>query len=193
MGIRIKNILCVFKLVKNKLKKEEEKMELIQNLSINEIYLIAILVITLMIALNSLYNTIRIHGLSKRYMRFMKSFENINMEEAIEKFMMRAEEISRKNVEMENHCNEIDRKLMKCLQKVGVVRYNAFEDVGSDLSFAIAFLDETDDGVVINGIYSRDSSATYAKPIVNGKSKHTLSAEELQAVDAAKRLSPKSN
>jgi len=47
--------------------------------------------------------------------------------------------------------------------KVGVVRYNAFDDVGSDLSFSIALLDDNDNGVVISGIYSRESSTTYAK------------------------------
>ena len=76
---------------------------------------------------------------------------------------------------------------MQCVQKVVVVRYNAFDNVGSDLSFTIALLDSSDNGVVINGVYARDSSSTYAKPIVSGKSKYVLSAEEMQALDIAKK------
>ena len=61
------------------------------------------------------------------------------------------------------------------------------EDTGSDLCFAIALLDFEDTGVVINGIYSRDGSSTYAKPVEKGTSTYTLSTEEIQAIDMAKR------
>jgi len=82
----------------------------------------------------------------------------------------------------------LERDLQRCIQKVGVVRYNAFDDVGSDLSFSIALLDDNDNGVVISGIYSRESSTTYAKKIVNGTSKNPLSAEELQAISESKKI-----
>ena len=74
---------------------------------------------------------------------------------------------------------------MKCIQKIGIVRYSAFKDTGSDLSFALALLDENNDGVVLNGIYSREMSNIYAKPIQNGKSTYTVSEEETQAISKA--------
>ena len=68
---------------------------------------------------------------------------------------------------------------------MGIVRYSAFRDTGSDLSFAVALLDENNSGVVFNGIYSREMSNIYAKPVEKGNSKYTLSNEELQAIDRA--------
>jgi hypothetical protein len=68
---------------------------------------------------------------------------------------------------------------------VGVVRYNAIANTGADLSFAIALLDQNNNGFVLNGIYSRDGSYTYAKPIENGQSKYNLSDEEKEALTKA--------
>ncbi len=70
-------------------------------------------------------------------------------------------------------------------KKVGVVRYSAFKDTGSDLSFAVALLDEQNSGVVFNGIYSREMSNIYAKPVEKGNSSYTLSAEEAEAIRRA--------
>ena len=78
--------------------------------------------------------------------------------------------------------------MTKCIQKVGIVRYNAFKDTGSDLSFALALLDENNDGVVLNGIYSREMSNIYAKPVKNGKSSYTISEEEQQAINDAIKI-----
>ena len=66
-----------------------------------------------------------------------------------------------------------------------MVRYSAFKDTGSDLSFAVAMLDENNDGVVFNGIYSREMSNIYAKPVKNGVSEYTLSEEEKEAIRRA--------
>jgi hypothetical protein len=72
------------------------------------------------------------------------------------------------------------------VQKVGLVRYNAYNDTGSDLSFTFALMDSDDNGVVVNGLYSRDSSSIFAKPLVKGETKYNLSAEEIQAIGLAK-------
>jgi len=92
-----------------------------------------------------------------------------------------------KNKEIEYQINTIERNMYYCIQKVGVVRYNGFDNVGSDLSYSIALLDNNDDGLVISSLYSRDSSSTYAKPVANSKSRYALSAEEIKAIDIAKK------
>ena len=79
----------------------------------------------------------------------------------------------------------MDIKIKSSIQNVGFIRYNAFNDMGSDLSFSIALLDERRDGFVITNIYAREESNVYAKPIVNGKSTYPLSVEEIQALDRA--------
>lgn len=79
----------------------------------------------------------------------------------------------------------IETKLAFAIQKVGFVRYNAFGDMGSDLSFSIALLDKFQNGFVLTSIYGREHTTSYAKPIKFGKSIYPLSVEEIQAIDRA--------
>jgi len=75
--------------------------------------------------------------------------------------------------------------MKNCIQKIGIYRYNAYQDTGSDLSFTLAILDESNNGVVLNGIYSREMSNIYAKAVEKGTSIHTLSEEEKEAIQKA--------
>lgn len=122
-----------------------------------------------------------------KYNRFMNGLSDRNIEELLETCLSNTNSVSAKNREIEHKINDIERQLIQCVQKVGIVRFNAFDNVGSDLSFSIALLDNNDTGVVVSGIYSRDSSSTYAKPVSGAKSKYTLSAEEIQAIDIARK------
>ncbi|MBI2777933.1 MAG: DUF4446 family protein [Chloroflexi bacterium] len=80
------------------------------------------------------------------------------------------------------------------LQHVGLVRFNPFEDTGSDQSFAIALLDDRRDGIVLSSLHGRGQTRVFAKPVEGGESKHTLSDEEAQAiriaVEGAKPIPP---
>lgn len=124
--------------------------------------------------------------MNNKYKNFMKKLGNgKNIEEDLENIMYKVDRVEKQNAEIMNFCKSLDEDLSKCIQKVGIVRYSAFKDTGSDLSFAVALLDENNDGVVFNGIYSREMSNIYAKPVEKGNSKYTLSNEELQAIDRA--------
>jgi len=79
----------------------------------------------------------------------------------------------------------LDRRLRLALQRVGVLRFNAFDDVGGEQSFAIAFLDESGNGVVVSGLQGRDGGRVFAKPVRGGRSQYALSAEEERAIAAA--------
>lgn len=130
-----------------------------------------------------LYSNIK---LKNKYNKFMKKIGNgKNIEEDIENYMYRVERVERQNAEIISYCKNLDDEVAKCIQKVGMVRYSAFKDTGSDLSFAVAMLDENNDGVVFNGIYSREMSNIYAKPVKNGGSEYTLSEEEKEAIRRA--------
>ncbi len=72
-----------------------------------------------------------------------------------------------------------------CFQGIGMVRFNAFEGVGSDLSFSFALLDGHRDGVVLSSLFGRDESRIYAKPVKDGRSTYQLTAEEKEAVRQA--------
>ena len=139
----------------------------------NFLIIFAILLIVLLISYVVLI--IKTSNLNKRYKQFMKKLGNgKNIEEDLENYMYRVEKVERQNSELSG-----------CVQKIGIVRYNAFKDTGSDLSFALALLDEDNTGVVMNGIYSREMSNIYAKPVEKGKSPYTISEEEKLAIDKA--------
>ena len=130
-----------------------------------------------------LYSNIK---LKNKYNKFMKKIGNgKNIEEDLENYMYRVERVERQNAEIISYCKNLDDEVAKCIQKVGMVRYSAFKDTGSDLSFAVAMLDENNDGVVFNGIYSREMSNIYAKPVKKGVSDYTLSEEEKEAIRRA--------
>lgn len=124
--------------------------------------------------------------MNNRYKNFMKKLGNgSNIEEDLENFMYKVDRVEKQNAEITNFCKNLDEDMSKCIQKIGIVRYSAFKDTGSDLSFAVALLDENNDGIVFNGIYSREMSNIYAKPIEDGNSKYTLSDEEVKAIEKA--------
>ena len=79
----------------------------------------------------------------------------------------------------------IDVMAEHAVQKLGVIRYNPFGDVGSDQSFALALLDHADNGAILSSLYSREGTRIYVKPIVKGESKHHLSNEEQEAIRRA--------
>lgn len=81
----------------------------------------------------------------------------------------------------------MDKTMKSNIQKVGLIRYNPFDEMGGNLCFALALLDGSDNGVVLNGIHSRTGSFTYAKPIELGVSTYMLSDEEIKAVEMAKQ------
>jgi hypothetical protein len=72
------------------------------------------------------------------------------------------------------------------VQKVGIIRFNPFSEVGGDQSFSLALLNKSDDGIVITSLYTRQENRVYGKPIKNGQSEYTLSEEEKQAIEKAK-------
>ena len=125
-------------------------------------------------------------SLNKRYKEFMKKIgDGKNIEEDLENYMYRVERVEKQNAEIKGLIHSIDANMANCIQKIGIVRYNAFKDIGSDLSFALAMLDERNNGIVLNGIYSREMSNIYAKPVENGKSTYTISEEEQEAIQKA--------
>ena len=129
---------------------------------------------------------VRLHSINKNYKTFLKKLGNgENIEEDLENYMYRVERVEKQHAEINGAISSINANLTNCIQKIGIVRYNAFKDTGSDLSFALALLDENNNGVVLNGIYSREMSNIYAKPVENGKSKYTISEEEQEAIQRA--------
>ncbi len=130
---------------------------------------------------------VKVENLDKRYKSFISKFDDkSSIEETLKNFIEMVNNVNEENKIIKSDYVNLERKLKRCTQKIGIVRYNAFDDVGSNLSFALAMLDEEENGIVINAIYGRTSSNVYAKSIENGNSKYTLSEEEVEAISKAK-------
>ena len=149
-------------------------------------FLIVISVVLCILVIAFIVLLVKLFSINKKYKTFINKLGNgNNIEEDLENYMYRVERVEKQNAEIREIINSIDANMANCIQKIGIVRYNAFKDTGSDLSFALAMLDEKNNGVVLNGIYSREMSNIYAKPVENGKSTYTISEEEQQAIQKA--------
>jgi len=123
--------------------------------------------------------------LEKKYRKMMRGVNSKNLEELITSKLGDIDKAIGKSKEALNKCELIKEEIKGCVNKVAIMRYKAFPDVGSDLSFSIAILDSYNDGVLITGIYSRHDSTTYAKPVDKGISRYELSEEETYVLNEA--------
>ncbi len=151
-------------------------------------FLIISFIINIVLVVITIINILMLTKTNKKYIKFMKQLGNgSNLDEMLKDYLRDVKEIKRDNSEIKAYYTKLDSDIASCIQKVGLVRYNAFRDVGSDLSFAIALLDGNDTGVVLNGLYGSDSSNIYAKPVKNGVSTYQLSEEEKYALEIAEQ------
>jgi predicted ATP-dependent Lon-type protease len=107
--------------------------------------------------------------------------------------LIKDNEISKKDIEkVSERCATIEKDGLEHIQKVGLLRFNPFNDTGGDQSFILALTDATDTGVVISGLYSRSGTRWYAKQVKHGKGvEHELSDYERKALQGAKVIEKK--
>lgn len=126
--------------------------------------------------------------LRKRYEAFMQGQEGKSLEEAFNKKFENMDTINKEIDIIQTRLNDIDENLMKTYQKIGIVKYDAFKEVGGTLSFVLALLTKENDGFLINSMHSnREGCFTYIKEVKKGEVFVTLSDEETQALEEAKK------
>lgn len=108
-----------------------------------------------------------------------------NLEEMIILVGKKMNELHSSQEEIDKHLVVIDNRLNKSIRNIETIRFNPFVDGGGNQSFAIAFLNDEGNGVVMSSLYARDRMSIFAKPIVNGKSDFELSQEERDVLDKA--------
>lgn len=149
------------------------------------IILLVVMVLVVILIFIEALNRVEINRIERRYKKMMKGSYGKSIEEMVLENTKVVKESLDSVEEIKNDYDQLQARLANCIQKYAVVRYRAFDDVGSDLSYSIALLDNKNNGVVITGIYGRNESTTFAKPIENGISKYDLSDEEKQAIKNA--------
>lgn len=147
----------------------------------------ALVLVAIFFGLSTLYLAMKLNRLSRTYQAFMQGGSGENVETML---LARVEDIERLKQDvslLQAECRRLDQEGLNHIQKVGVVRFNAFENTGSDLSFALAMTNAKGTGFVLSGIYGRDDSRVYAKPLRNGESSYALTKEEKKAIETAEK------
>jgi hypothetical protein len=108
-----------------------------------------------------------------------------NLEEMVVVVGKKIAELEESQVKIDKHLIQVDNRLNKSIRSVETIRFNPFVDAGSNQSFAIAFMNDEKNGVVMSSLYARDRMSIFAKPIVNGKSDFELSDEEKEVLEKA--------
>ena len=119
------------------------------------------------------------------YTTFLKGKDGKNLEESFfEKFRLldEVEEIAKENKE---EVRKLRKQVQKTYQKVGIVRYDAFNEMGGNLSFVLTMLNDQNSGWLLNAMHSREGCYTYIKEIINGKSYVELGEEEKESLERA--------
>lgn len=155
------------------------------------ICIIAIIVLLLLVAFlfcMSLAERKRLRALEKRYNRFMRGKDISNMEEVILNRFAEIAQMKKSMRTLGDSLSEIDEMAQVSYQKLGLVKYDAFDEMGGNLSFALALLNKKNNGFVLNCVHGKEGCYTYLKEIVNGESYITLGTEEQEALDKAKNI-----
>lgn len=144
---------------------------------------LAALVLILIIIM--IVNAVQMHKLKKKYNEFMTGKSGKNLEETILKRLNQVDQLIESNELNQKNINRIFLNMKYTFQKFGLVKYDAFQEMGGKLSFSLAVLNETNDGFIINAMHSREGCYTYIKEIIDGNSIITLSEEEEEALNTA--------
>lgn len=121
----------------------------------------------------------------KKYRIFMRGRDAVSLEKAFAQKFLEVDKMIELNKIHANEIRRIKEIQSRTANKIGIVKYDAFPDVGGRLSFALAMLDESDSGFVLNAIHGREGCYTYIKEIVKGESYVVLGQEEKEALRQA--------
>lgn len=107
------------------------------------------------------------------------------LDRLLERLLVKQEENRTHLAALEERVERLHLLLQGCLQRTGLVRFDAFNDTAGQQSFALALLDNRGNGVVITSLFGRSESRCYAKPVTGGTSRYPLSDEERAAIRQA--------
>ena len=145
--------------------------------------IMAIIMIVLFILL--LVNMGKSNKLRKRYEAFMQGKNAESLEDTLATRIQQIDQLIVSEKKNREDIERISNTLLSTFQKVGMVKYDAFHEMGGKLSFSLALLDQKDDGFIINAMHSREGCYTYIKEILNGNSIIILADEEREALNIA--------
>ena len=130
-------------------------------------------------------NMCMIGKLKKKYKKFMGDTDAKSLEEKIVERLEQLDDLVESHYTNKNKIEKLESQMNVTFQKIGLVKYDAFNEMGGKLSFAVAMLDSDNNGWILNAMHSREGCYTYIKEIIDGESYIELAEEEAEALDKA--------
>ena len=127
----------------------------------------------------------RVSSLTARLSGLTRGEGGRSLEAVLEAHLRRVGEVDASVRSLEQRTAALEAQGRKAVQRVGLVRFNPFEDTGSNQSFALAMLDEDGDGVIVSSLHTRNATRVYVRPVSGGVAEKALSDEEAQALSQA--------
>ena len=144
-----------------------------------------LMLLVLILIIVMIVNVVQMKKLKKNYRIFMDGKDAKTLEDTLNKRLDQVDTLLAANDENAKNIERLFANMKFAFQKVGLVKYDAFHEMGGKLSFSLALLNETNDGFIINAMHSREGCYTYIKEIVDGNSIIVLADEEQEALDMA--------
>ena len=149
------------------------------------IILVLLMILMVFVLLYLVRVSMKLTRFLKRYRIFMRGKDAVSLEKAFAQKFLEVDKLMELSKNQALEIGRIKDVLTRTTNKIGIVKYDAFPDVGGKLSFALAMLDESNSGFVLNAIHSREGCYTYVKEIVKGESYIVLGQEEKDALRQA--------
>ena len=151
----------------------------------NDLIILILASVAFLFALGLLLLFARLGRLTRLYTRLTKGTSGGNLEEILHGYMGTVEDVASTSTSVKDRIDAIDQRQRTCLNRVGLVRFDAFEEVGGEQSFAVVVLDSERNGLALSSVYSRSDVRVYAKHIRCGQPSHPLTKEEEKAMAQA--------
>lgn len=149
--------------------------------------LLFLLVVVLVISLILVRFSFVLNGTRSKFSELLNTNSSQNVEEMLLEHLKERQELRQQIEQLDERVITLERKIQKSKRHVGLVRYDAFSDIGGNQSFTLAIYDDNGDGAILSSIVGRADNKVYGKHLSNGKTGHTLTEEEQAAIlDAVK-------
>lgn len=148
-------------------------------------FFIAFLVLILILLIIIIVTMVKLKKLRKKYEKFMLGNNACSLEESIVKLYGEQKALKNSADQNRRDIRNLYKKVEGSFQKCGIVKYDAFRQMGGKLSFSLALLDENNSGFIINSVHSSDGCYSYTKEVINGECNISLGEEEKEALDKA--------
>ena len=154
--------------------------------SVDTLYVILGMAVVMAVMLVFLIiNSVKIKKMKLTYTSFMSGKDGKSLEEVILKRFKEVDELKKEDAAKKVQLDDVNESLRYAFSKMGMVKYDAFNEMGGKLSFALALLDNRNNGFLINAMHSREGCYTYVKEIIKGESYINLGEEEKKALNKA--------